>query len=1174
MSFHYSMLKKIYLLGIIVCTAWHCAPKDKKYDALFQSLDSSQTGLLFNNHITSNDSVNLLSYEYMYNGGGVGVGNFDGNDLPDLFFTGNMVESKIYINKGMLRFEDITAKSKINTKNKWCRGVSVVDINNDGYDDIYVSVGGHGNKSEYPNLLYINNKDLTFRESAAAYGLADANESNHAAFFDYDRDGDLDMYLLNGGGFEKSPLMVRPIIKDGSNRNNDRLYQNNFDMQLGHAYFTDVTLESGIIYEGFGLGLAIIDANEDGWPDIYVSNDYLSRDLLYVNQKDGKFIEKASDYFDHTSYFSMGSDVGDINNDGHMDLMTLDMLPADYFKRKMMFGPDDIDKFNAGLQYGYGYQYMRNMLHLNNGGGSFSEIGNLLNIAKSDWSWCPLIADFDNDGHQDVYVTNGFGKDLTDLDFVKFRREARGPFDDPNTVKNKLLSALEKQSSISPSNFLFKNDGDLNFSDVTQHWGCNYPSISSGAVYEDLDMDGDLDIVVNNINQDAFLFKNKLNDINGKGSQFIKIQLKGSQDNSQGIGAVVEVHTKDKVQYKNVMRSRGFQSSIGDKLHFGLGIHQHIDSIIVKWSDGRESKRYNVITNQVVKLEYKNSILPIKNNYPKKPMFDKVNNIDFVHKEGTFIDQKNQVLLQHGFSNQGPAIAVGDINGDQFDDVFVGGAYGQSAALYIQNGKSQFTQEVLSTEDYEDLGVIMIDIEQDGDLDLYVASGGSERYNNHVKYQDRIYLNNGRGKMTYDSARLPRILVSTASVSAGDIDQDGDQDLFIGGRIVPGRFPEAPQSYILLNDKGYFKDVTDRYSTTLKNIGMVTASLWTDFNNDGNLDLMVVGEMMKVHLFKNDQGKLAKVSEQMGLDQTDGLWNSINGGDLDNDGDIDYVLGNIGLNTSYQVSKTDPLSIHFADFDKNGSIDPIYSSVESGVRYPIASLDLLSQQLPILKKKYLNYKNFAKANLNDILDVFPEKKYKKIECKLAHSIILENNGDAGFLIHKLPRIAQVAPTNGSHIRDVNDDGLLDILMVGNNYDTEVVHGRYDAHKGMVLINQGNFTFDLADKTNSGFETYGNCKSIASTWLANGAELFLVGTNDASLQNFHRNQKLKPNTIMLAHNENSILFQFKNGSKRKDEYYYGCGYLSQSSRKIEIPKYCNLVSVFNTQNKETRKINIH
>ncbi len=1164
------MSKHNYTLILLFISFWTCKSSSSNSSfTLFTPLNQNQTGISFLNLITPNQNYNLLDFEYLYNGGGVGSGDFNNDGLPDLIFIGNMVASKIYINEDKLHFKDITESSGINTNGKWCTGVNIIDINNDGFDDIYICVGGAGKKNQFPNLLYINQGDLTFKESAEEYGLDDAAESNHSIFFDYDLDGDLDMYLLNGGGFEKSPITVRPIVADGTSRNTDQLYKCEFDKILQHPFYTNISKKAGVRFEGFGLGVASIDANEDGWPDIYVSNDYLTRDLLYVNNKKGGFEEKAADYFGHTSYFSMGNDAVDINNDGHIDLLTLDMLPEDYTRRKLMFGPEDYNRYQEALRYGHGRQHMRNMLQINNADSTFSEIGMLTGLAKTDWSWCPLIADFDNDGLQDIYITNGYGKDITDLDFVKFRKENLTQFASQEETRKKLLSSLEERPAVKIKNYFFKNNGNLNFSNKSNSWADLKNTISTSAIYVDLDRDGDIDIVNNNINEVATILKNESSEKYHQ-NKFLHITLKGNDQNKNGIGSSIEVYSKHQKQVRSVQPSRGYLGCNNNITYFGLGDNALIDSIIIKWNSRKISALYNVQSNQIIEIKEKDAV----DNKFKKSFVEKFlqqsNKINIAHTETAFNDFNVQPLLIHGFAYQGPTIAVADINADNLDDFFIGGAYNQDGQI-VKQSKNKFLINKLESKKYEDLGAIFFNANKDKYPDLYIASGGSERYENHSDYQDRLFINDGKGNFKLDTTMLPKMLTSTSCVAASDIDGDGDFDLAIGGRVVPGKFPISPQSYILENKNGRFYDITETICPELKHIGMVTSMLWTDYNNDGKQDLFICGEFMNLTFFKNSGTKLVNMSTENGLSNTQGNWNSIASADFDKDGDIDYVVGNIGMNIPFVLNETHPLKLQYGDFDFNGSVDPIYSSFDQGQYRPWTSLDIMTSQLPKLKTNHLSYKDFATSTTTDIFKRMPRRNFETLESKFCKSVWLENNGKDKFVIHPLPIQAQYSAINGILINDINMDGYPDMLAIGNNSNTEVVYGEQDASYGSVFLNDKKKGFEFIPSTKSGFKIKGDGRALAELQKANGNEIILAGINNSSIKIFEKRRNSNWKSFRFNEEEVALVIYYADGTKERREYNIGTGYLSQNSKIFNVNKSFKSIKFYTFNGKNTRTI---
>ncbi|MFD3000163.1 VCBS repeat-containing protein [Pontibacter toksunensis] len=1138
--------------------------------ALFQSLSDAETGITFTNTLTETPALNVLEFEYFYNGGGVAAGDFNNDGLQDIFFSGNMVPSKLYLNKGNLRFEDITEQTGINTSGRWASGASVADVNNDGYQDIYVSVTGRTSPEKRKNLLYINNQDNTFTEAAQQYGLADDSYSTHAAFFDYDKDGDLDLYLLNHSLEEKNPNLLRPQVKDGSGKNTDKLYRNN-----GNNTFTDVSKQAGIQVEGQGLGVAISDINQDGWPDIYVSNDYLANDILYLNNGNGTFTDKAAAYFRHQSQSAMGNDVADFNNDGLVDIITVDMLPEDNLRSKLMFGGMNYDRFMGEIYNGYTPQYMRNTLQLNNGNGSFSEIGQLAGVHSTDWSWSPLLADFDNDGYKDLHITNGFPKDITNRDFIMYRMQGLNSTVPMDVLNKELMKVINQLPNAEKSNYMYRNNGDFTFSNQTKAWGLEVPSFSNGAVYADLDGDGDLDLVTNNINGKAFVYRNNAD--KQTGNNFLRIKLQGDKATAAGYGAKVRLSQNGKIQYQEYSPYRGFMSTVEPYLHFGLGQDSVITALEVTWPDGKEQHLENVKANQLLTLHYKDAAATkqLKKD-AATPVFQNANakhKINYTHKEEPYIDFKVQPLLPHKYSQNGPGISVGDVNGDGLEDFYVGGAFKYPGRIFQQSRNGTFTSTAITdqTKYEEDMGSLFFDADSDGDLDLYVVSGGNEFPAGSPYFQDKLYRNDGKGNFKLDTQALPNTTTSGSFVTAADIDRDGDLDLFVGGRMYPQHYPAPAISYILLNEGGKFRDATAQVCPELHNLGMLTSALWTDFDNDKAVDLVVTGEGMPITFFRNVNGKLQNVTAATGLPNTSGWWNSLAAGDFDNDGDIDYVAGNLGLNTKLKASDNEPVSVYAADYDGNGSMDPIVAHYVMGKNVPARPRDDIFDQMVSMRRRFTTYDSYARASVTEVLSPAEiQRSYVQRSVNMQSSYV-ENLGNGKFRITSLPMQAQFAPVFGITVNDYDGDGNLDALLSGNSQAPEVLSGAYDAFTGLFLKGNGKGGFQPVSLQQSGFFVNGDAKGMAELTLYNGQPLILAANNDGPLQAYTAGGTAgKAQVVMAKPSEVKVEITLDTGRKIVKELYYGSGYLSQSTRSIVLPQNAASVVAYD-YNGKSRKI---
>lgn len=1138
----------------------------------FKLIDSEKTGIKFNNKIEENGTINVLEYMNIYTGAGVAVGDVNNDGLTDVYFSGNMVSGRLYLNQGDFKFKDITQNSGL-LNESWGTGATMIDINQDGFLDIYVCVSGPGSDSKLANLLYINNGpsasgEITFTESAKHYGLADTRQSMQAAFFDYDNDDDLDMYLLvNPAAYEHQVNTSFPRKLNGESINNDRLYRNDGDInKSGHPVFTDVSNQAGILVEGYGLGVGISDINNDNWPDIYVSNDFIGNDILYINQKDGTFKDELSDYIQHTSYAGMGNDIADIDNNGKPDIVVLDMRPEDNKRQKLIISSTGYDRFQMMLKAGYDPQYSRNTLQLNQGEGKFSEIGNMAGISSTDWSWSPLLADFDNDGLKDLYVTNGFLRDLGDLDYINYQGIYDNPLGDKQAKIDLKLNSIKELPAAKLSNYAYKNNGNTTFEKVSNSWGIDIESCSNGAAFADLDNDGDLDLLVNNVNQEAFVYQNTSE--SEKSNHFLRLKLVGDNGNKQGIGAKITLSSASGNQYYQHFLSRGYESSIDPIAHFGLGKDTIVDNLTVQWPDSSIEILKNVSTNQLIKLNKKNAKKRAEQplNATTKKWFTEVTselNVEYNHQEDGFVDFKSQPILPHMNSRNGPGVSVADINGDGLEDFYVGGANGYKGSLFLQKSNGTFTKKdwMMNIEN-EDLGSLFFDADNDGDLDLYIVSGGAQQLKDENLFQDRLYVNDGLGNFS-EYAALPLINSSGSVVTASDFDKDGDLDLFVGGRVTPESYPLPSESFLLENktkvsDRPIFKNIS--YSVTDWNkLTMVTSALWTDYDNDSWMDLIVVGEFMPITIFHNDNGVLNYISNPIGLEKSEGWWNSIASGDFDLDGDMDYIVGNMGLNTKFKVSEDKPLSIHAKDYEKDGRLDPLLSFYNGDHNYLANSRDEIISQINVMKSRFRSYKSYAEVTFEQALlpseleDAYVVKAYN------FNSSIIENLGNGSFKLTPLPIEAQMAPVEGIVVQDFDQDGLEDIVLTGNSYQTDVSTGRYDAIIGVVLKSNGTGTFTPLSLSQSGFVNDYDGSGLALLKDVIGNVNIIAANNNGPLKMFKSNH-LGGHSISLSKEDQSAEILLNNGKTYKKEFYYGSGYLSQSSRSLIVSKQIKQVRI--------------
>jgi enediyne biosynthesis protein E4 len=1113
---------RIFFICVLLAT-FSCRQPGKGHGIHFTLLPASATGVDFANSITENDSVNMFVNEYTYMGGGVGVGDFNHDGLPDLFFAGNQVSSRLYLNKGNMRFEDITAAAGVGT-DRWCTGVSVVDINGDGWPDIYVCVSGKVPGARRKNLLFINQHNLTFKEEAAEYGLQDSGYSTQAVFFDYDKDGRVDMYLLRHTLDDPLPNNIRDRRVDSNAVAGDKLYHNEGVPPGGtHPVFRDVSHQAGIVEDGNGLGVVVGDFNGDGYPDIYVANDYIRNDLLWLNNGHGGFSNVIASAIGHQSYSSMGVDAADLNNDWLPDIITLDMQPETSERKKMMYSFLSEQRHQLEMEKGYEPQYIHNMLQLNVGnrvvgvGAAatgvgpavpfFSEIGEMAGLAETDWSWSVLIADFDNDGWKDVHITNGLGRDPTNSDFLEYAHNTVLETGIPESEIGQRRKFMDRLTALGPlmlRNYLYRNKDGLSFQDVSADGGITATSVSNGAVYADLDNDGDLDIVTNNINGEAFVMRN-----DSHPNHWLTLRLAGDSGNPDGIGALVRVFGGGLTQTVAQYPVRGYLSSVDSRLHFGCG-SSTLDSLVITWPDGKMQTLMQPPIDTILVLRHAAALVDDPAEAPETgAYFRDVTarlGVDFHHKETFFFDYQFQPLLLQKYSQEGPFISTGDIDGDGLEDFFVGGAFKQSGKVFRQNKSGGFSGSALVSgfKYEEDMQSVLFDANGDKFPDLLVVGGSSEFDDHSAFYRPRLFLNDGRGNFRLDSMAFPPAVRTLAkAVAVADIDGDGDADIFIGGRLSLGSYPQAPVSYLLRNDHGHFTDVTDTVCPALRNIGMVNAAVWADIDNDGKPDLIVTGDWMPIRIFHNDGRILTEITGKSGLGVSTGFWRTLLVADVDNDGYPDIVAGNLGLNNPFHIDATRPAELVAKDFDGNGTIDPIfcyYMKDVAGVYRlaPGVSRDGWARQMPSIKKRYELNTEYARAGMDEVLTRDMMAGALVLDCKETRSGYWKGDGKGGFVFRPFPAMAQIAPVNAVVCADVTGDGIPDLILAGNEYQSATISGRYDASHGLLLVGDGKGGFTPMRPTAAGLVLDGDVRDMKLV-RAGGRRVLLVAVNDQSMR---------------------------------------------------------------------------
>jgi len=1103
------LLAALPLLALAACAESTARRADAPaVDAtLFTQMPSDYTGIRFTNRVVDSQERNVFTYRNFYNGGGVAIGDLNGDHLPEVILTSNQEGPSLYLNEGQFRFRDITKDAGLRDKQPWTTGVTLADVNGDGKLDIYVSHAGDGEPATRANTLWINQGNgadsvPTFKEMARQYGIADDGWSTHAAFFDYDRDGDLDLFVINNSPRPVNSFGVRNTRAERHPYGGHHFYRNDGER------FTEVSEAAGVFSAeiAFGLGVGVGDVNRDGWPDVYVSNDFFERDYLYLNQRNGTFKEVLDQVMPVSSYFSMGMDIGDVDNDGWPDLYTTDMMPEDEFRIKTTAMYEGWDVYMAKVRDGYHHQLMRNMLQRNNGDGTFSDVGYLTRTAETDWSWSALIADLDLDGRKDVYVTNGLARDVTSQDYVAFladrttmQREASGPRVD----FMRLISAM---SSTPIPDYAFRNDGNWAFSNQAKSWGLDVPNISSGAAYGDLDGDGVLDLVVNNVNAESFVYRNNARTLL-KNRHWLQLRLTGAGRNSHAVGARVTLFAAGDRYMQELYPARGFQSSVDYALSFGLGEHARVDSLVVEWPNGTRTMQATVAADTTLTIAQSANapavapfvapaVTPLLVNTTA------ASGLAFTHVENDYVDFDRERLMPRMLSTDGPAMAVGDVNGDGLDDVYLGGAKEQAGKLFVQSAAGTFAPLANAAFDLdassEDVHALFFDADRDGDRDLYVVSGGNEFSEDSPALQDRLYLNDGRGRFTRAANALPATLISGSVVTAGDIDGDGDLDLFVGARSIPWRYGIDPSSQLLLNDgRGHFTDIVAN-APGLKAIGMVTDALWHDIDGDRKLDLIVVGEWMPVVVYRNrGAGKFERLMAK-GLEKSDGWWTRIIAADLDGDGRSEFVLGNFGRNIRLHASANEPLTMIVKDFDKNDFVEQVIGMYNGGKQYPLVLRDDLIKAVPPWKARFLNFKDYALKTLDDVVPAAERSDAIVKQVYRFESAVLRRSADGAFAFEPLPLEAQMAPVFGLAARDVNGDGRQDVLLAGNFDGVKPEFGRMAASDGLVLLGGEKGPITALRPAESGFRVPGQARGIATCRTKRGMQVIVARNNAAPL----------------------------------------------------------------------------